>query len=668
MFYFIIEHLTYQNLQNLGKFMKKKDYILLLSIVSYIFIISGCGVTVMPKTKTDGTDNNIVEMVDTGIEPIVTLYNAGKYEEAMIQLIDLKKKDPSIKGLDDLNTKVEQALIEKKTIIAKKRNESSKKRMGLEVLNAENIPENYGLRTVIQADVEPHTQRSSKMDKIISQSVSMHLTGADLTSIINLLSNTTGVNIIADQNIGQGKKLDINIDDVPLIELLQYVSRNFNVEFYSGENVIWITAKDPKQENAPLVTRIYKLHKGIQFHTSDWSKTVKQPEPSLSFSATEIADTTTYIEDLIKQFVPVVNGSQFYLDKNTQTLYVKNTPDNLKLIEEILTSSDTTPAQVLIEARFIEVNMNELEELGVDWYLNSPLGVTTKKVMKNGQWVEENKMEVAAGSLVNFADLANESEGLNLSFEGILTQPMFEAVIHALDQTGSAQTLSVPRVTTINNNPAKLRHGKDLLYYQEFEAKAFNLLDNNGNKYSTTAIMPKGKPTLSELGITLVAVPSVGADMNTISLLLTPTISELSSYNYYTGGSTNAKDVSFGQVEVKLPTIERREIQTKVVVDSGETVVMGGLITSVIVKNTKKIPILGDIPILGKLFQSKSSTEVRKNLIIFVTATVLSSRGENVFTTDAIGLNPKIPVTSNQNNNEVNMKKINDISTDDIIE
>ncbi len=642
--------------------MKKKSYILLLSIISCIFIFSGCGVTLMPETKTDGTDNDIVEMVDIGIEPILALYNAGKYEEAMIKFIDLKKKDPSIRGLDDLNTKIEQALIEKQTLIAKKRNESSKSRMGLEILSSENIPENYGLRTVVQSDVQPHTQKSSKMDKIINQSVSMHLTGADLTSIINLLSNTTGVNIIADQNIGQGKKLDINIDDVPLVELLQYVSRNFNVEFYSGENVIWITAKDPKQENAPLITRIYKLHKGLQFHTSDWSKTTKANEPSLSFSATEIADSTTYIELLIKQFVPEINGAQHYLDKNTQTLYVKNTPENLKLIEKILTSADITPAQVLIEARFIEINMNELEELGIDWYLDSPLSVTKKKVMKNGQWVDADKMAIAPGKIINFGDLANQSQGLNLSFEGILTQPMFEAVIHALDQTGSAQTLSVPRVTTINNNPAKLRHGKDLLYYEEFEAKAFNLLDNNGNKYSTTAIMPKGKPSLSELGITLVAVPSVGADMNTISLLLTPTISQLSDYNYYTGNSTNIKDIAFGQVEIKLPTIERREIQTKVVVDSGETVVMGGLITSAISKNTKKIPILGDIPILGKLFQSKSSTEIRKNLIIFVTATVLSSRGENVFTTEAVGLNQQIPVSPS------NIKKINDISTDNIIE
>jgi type II secretory pathway component GspD/PulD (secretin) len=86
-----------------------------------------------------------------------------------------------------------------------------------------------------------------------------------------------------------------------------------------------------------------------------------------------------------------------------------------------------------------------------------------------------------------------------------------------------------------------------------------------------------------------------------------------------------------------------------VVVDSGETVVMGGLITSMTSKHTKKIPLLGDIPIIGKLFQSTSSTEVRKNLIIFVTATVLSAKGENVFTTTALGLDDETSTSTTSN-------------------
>ena len=86
----------------------------------------------------------------------------------------------------------------------------------------------------------------------------------------------------------------------------------------------------------------------------------------------------------------------------------------------------------------------------------------------------------------------------------------------------------------------------------------------------------------------------------------------------------------FQQVAVKLPTIQRREVQTKVVVRSGETVVMGGLIESVSTEVVHRIPILGSLPLIGALFRREDTVEMRRNLIIFVTATVISDRGESL--------------------------------------
>ena len=85
------------------------------------------------------------------------------------------------------------------------------------------------------------------------------------------------------------------------------------------------------------------------------------------------------------------------------------------------------------------------------------------------------------------------------------------------------------------------------------------------------------------------------------------------------------------QVVVKLPLISRREIQTKVVVGSGETVVMGGLIDTISQETFHRVPILGSVPVLGKLFQRMDTTEENRNLLVFVTATVLSERGESLY-------------------------------------
>ena len=218
---------------------------------------------------------------------------------------------------------------------------------------------------------------------------------------------------------------------------------------------------------------------------------------------------------------------------------------------------------------------------------------------------------------------------MNLTYRGVLTQPLFEAVLHALDISGKGRTLSVPRVTTVNNTPAKLRNGQDLLYFDEFQAQMFNTYDPVSRlTLNTGALLPKGKPVKEELGITLVAVPSVGADLNTINLMLMPTISQQTGWTDYQDGVTNSSPLR--QVSVKLPLVSRQEVQTKVIVQSGETVVMGGLISSVKQNTLHKIPFLSDLPLLGNLFTRVDVTEENENLLIFVTASVVSERGETL--------------------------------------
>jgi type IV pilus assembly protein PilQ len=145
-----------------------------------------------------------------------------------------------------------------------------------------------------------------------------------------------------------------------------------------------------------------------------------------------------------------------------------------------------------------------------------------------------------------------------------------------------------------------------------------------------TVLIPKGKPSIEEIGITLIAVPSVGADMSTVSLLLMPTISELEGWSYYQDGGVTNTVSTVRPVTVKLPIISRKEVQTKVIVQSGETVALGGLIDTVKQHTVHKVPLLGSIPVLGRLFHRDDITEQRKNLLIFVTATVLSERGETL--------------------------------------
>lgn len=595
------------------------------------------------------------------LEAVRELYENEQYAQAMRQWMQVSREAPDTEGLQELKEELLEAIKDEGVLTSLNEADISDKRMALEMLEQSAIPETYGMKDYLDPATSDHRTPAGPMRKVLDQPVSMHLKGADLAAIIQALSQDDAINLIADHGLGKGQKLDIELDDVPLREVLEYVERNFKVRFHTGENIIWVTAQN-NPDAVPMETRIYPLNKGLQVYGSNWilpdppknqSHQIRQSLEALQSQPTILPSEDFYIEVLLRMFVPQPEGAGVRFDPTTHTLIVRNYPEHLELTEDLLDRLDVTPPQILIEARFIEVTVSDLLELGLDWILDSSAPLFKTPVQQDGRWVEANRSEIAEGSSVQYPGSQFEGlgskefpaspapgfgalrdwspstadYGLNITFRGVLTQPEFRAVLHALEISGKGKSLSVPRVTTINNSPAKLRDGSDLLYYDEFEVRAFNLLDDFGRKYSVTGLMPKGKPQLAELGITLVAVPSIGDDLDTISLLLKPSISKLENFQFYTDqDSTNGLD----QLEVKLPTISRRQIETKLTVKSGETVVMGGLIETAEQDTLHKVPVLGSIPLLGNLFRKTDKTQIRKNLLIFVTATVISERGESL--------------------------------------
>jgi general secretion pathway protein D len=128
-----------------------------------------------------------------------------------------------------------------------------------------------------------------------------------------------------------------------------------------------------------------------------------------------------------------------------------------------------------------------------------------------------------------------------------------------------------------------------------------------------------------EVGVLLNVTPTIGPDGYTIDLTLVPEVSELVAWHQFgtqSGGNSN--------FNAEQPFFQTRSVTSKMVVWDGETVVLGGLIREELVDFTDKIPVLGDIPLLGKLFQSKGSDSQKKNLMIFVTARIVDSSGRTI--------------------------------------
>ncbi len=304
--------------------------------------------------------------------------------------------------------------------------------------------------------------------------------------------------------------------------------------------------------------------------------------------------------------------SKLTLDNRTGALIVSNSPSNLEIIENLLYTLDVTPVQVLIEARFLEITVTDVNEFGFEWALNSDWGV---KQNNAGQ----NLHGFASGSGSDFSDFSRGSEGFNLTYQGILSHPQFQAVLHALKEKQNVKTLSAPRITTLNNQTATIEVIDEFIYPTRYEVSLVQYDVNGDGDFDDAgetewANIPQDFVT-RDIGILLHVKPSVGVDDKTITLSLTPEVSEQDSATpsySYTGN-------------VSIPGFKTRNLSTSVIIESGETVVMGGLIKESSTNTETKVPVLGDLPIVGGLFRKNADNIERRNLLIFVTANVLNS-------------------------------------------
>ena len=322
---------------------------------------------------------------------------------------------------------------------------------------------------------------------------------------------------------------------------------------------------------------------------------------------------------------------------------VKNTGKNLGMVDRLVEALDISQPQVLIEARFISTNVSDLRELGINWLLQSDV-ITSRADGRPRTVLEE-------GATISFGEAVTAGQGFTGTFSGILTDPQFQAVLHALEVNSDARTLSAPKVIAVNNRPAFIRIGRDIAYVSDVDIERESF--GSGEDRDELLIRDPQVDTL-ETGFELQATPSVGLNRRDINLRLRPEITELVRFREVTRQTIGtapeddddddddgdgdddgdeetpeAEDVlSFGGIE--FPELARSLIETEVVVQSGETVVMGGLMRQREQKDVRGIPLLSSLPLIGKLFTRTSVEVEQENLLVFVTATLITKRGEDM--------------------------------------
>ena len=336
--------------------------------------------------------------------------------------------------------------------------------------------------------------------------------------------------------------------------------------------------------------------------------------------------------------VPWPHGTSIKYVSAIGTLVVANTAENLAIFEDILAKINIVPNQIEIEARFVEVNQDDLDALGFEWLLTDDWELAQRQGNGNVPPALQERLLIPAnssqGGFTKGQRFVNDmTEGLGagvasdvMSFASVLTNPEIELVVHALSRKENTDLLSAPKVTTKSGSEATIKVVTEYIYPTDFSVEPITGTDANGNSTIVGGVVePSGFET-REVGVILSVLPEVSPEGQMINLTLNPEVVEEPIWYEY-GSVYTAPDGSQQQLNMQQPFFRTRTVTTSVSVYNGATVVLGGMIIEVRNEVEDKIPILGDIPLLGRFFRSRYEQSAKRNLLIFVTARLVDPAG-----------------------------------------
>jgi general secretion pathway protein D len=363
-------------------------------------------------------------------------------------------------------------------------------------------------------------------------------------------------------------------------------------------------------------------------------------------------------EFLESQGVQFPTGASANFLPSSSRLIVRNTQENLDLVEALVESAaGTTPSQVEIESKFIEVSQDNLKELGFDWLLGQfafaggsgvyGSGGTYGDQLNNGSSypftdpVTGNAIgqnPITAGNRTGGAAItANALDALLLgnpvtgpatgvlALAGVFTNPQFQVVLRALNQKKGIDVLSAPKVTTKSGSSATIEIIREFLYPAEYSPPEVPQQTGGSGSQVVTPATPTSF-TMKPVGVKLQVEPTVGSD-NLIDLRLLPEVTEFEGFINY-GSPIFNRGIEVTANVINYPVFAVRTVETSVSIYDGQTIALGGLIREDVQKVTDKTPIHGDIPLAGALFRSQSDKHIKRNLMIFVTAKLMDPAGQ----------------------------------------
>lgn len=297
------------------------------------------------------------------------------------------------------------------------------------------------------------------------------------------------------------------------------------------------------------------------------------------------------------------------------------------------TNRDTavkSSALVKVEVRFVEIAEKDLYPSG----MQSASGVESNSVSTRG------KMDQTEGHAPSARVYPGQAGSNALALARACTNTDMSFILHALENWDGVNLLSAPSVTTESGKNAIIKVVREVRYPVEFEAQVavldkasgkISLLSNESTSASNQVMSAVGIPKFEtrETGVILSVTPVVSPDGKTIHLTMNPQVVELVEWIDF-GSTMKYADGSSQQVKMLQPVFHSRSLNSHISIWDGQTVVMGGMVTETQTNIVDKIPYLGSVPLVGKLFRSETTEHIKCNLFILVTARIVDAAGNPI--------------------------------------
>jgi len=442
---------------------------------------------------------------------------------------------------------------------------------------------------VKQIIADPNKLTQGSKAGFSGEKLSLNFQNVEVRSVLNVIADFTDLNIITSDAVGGS--LTLRLKDVPWDQALQIILDTRGLDMRKNGNVVWIAPRDELATKEKLT-----LESQQQIGELEAVRT-----ESFVLNYQKAAEVQALLSSTTQKILSK-RGSAV-VDARTNTVFVQDVPTRLEEVRKLISQIDVAVRQVMIEARIVEANDSFSKNLGAKLGYSS---TQPGRVLGNARSLNyiaggqlSSSSQLATGTIPVIPDAQNvnlPATGLGGFNPGVISTILFNKSLTqfisleltALEADGKGKIISSPRVLTGDKVEALIEQGTELPYQSATSSGATSVSFRKAN-------------------LSLKVKPQITPDGNIIMTL-------------------DINKDSVGQVTAAGFAIDTKHVKTEVLVENGGTVVIGGIFSQDERNTTTKVPLFGDLPVLGNLFRNNSKTDNKTELLVFITPRIVDDR------------------------------------------